>query len=104
MAAKSNDALPVIEFPELNQDDPTYRAVLVGGKQVGTLRKSSFNPRMMYLKLDGVTWNNTPGARYRADAGNFPETPVTTFTQARQRIEQHYRDAAKQLASKQKPG
>ena len=97
MASKSNAALPALKFEKNGQSLTGDMDILADGIKVGTLTRPVHAPKSFkgyFLRLDGVTWNNSPGARQTADSGYFDATMVTSLKQARERVEQHYRDKA----------
>lgn len=100
MANKSAGALPLIKIGP--PDDGGTRLVYADHKEVGTLARPVHAPKSFkgfFLRLDGVTWNNSPGARQTADSGYFDATMVRNTKEAMQRIEQHYKDKAEALAN-----
>lgn len=103
MADKSADASPgiKIKFEPNAQSLTGDMDVIIDGHKVGSLSRPTHAPKSFkgyFLRLDGVTWNNSPGARQTADSGYFDATMVTSLKQAKERILQHYVDAAKALA------
>jgi hypothetical protein len=75
---------------EVNFDPPTdpahFKDIVADGKHVGYVRKPKHG-KGYFVGLDGITWNNAPGARYSADAGGgAPETYVTSLPAAKARV------------------
>lgn len=81
-----------IEFEEA--DDTGTRKVHVNGVIVGDLRRPVWAGKRpgFFLTLDGVTWENAPGARLTADSGGGAKsTFVHNLTTAKERIIAHYK-------------
>lgn len=71
------------------------REVFVNDEIVGNLRRPKWIGKRpgFFLTLDGVRWENAPGARFAADAGpQGQSTFVHNLSIAKERIERHYRD------------
>jgi len=64
--------------------------VLLDGVKVGRITKPQFG-KGFFLELDGVTWNNAPGARFVADAGGgAPKTYSKNLKDLVARAQEHY--------------
>lgn len=80
--------------------DDGSQPVMLGSERVGYIRKPQFG-KGYFLTLDGVTWNNAPGARYTADAGGgHPSTYAKTVKALVARAQEHFDNLAQQQATK----
>lgn len=74
----------LIPFTTIDTAGPSFK-VMLGETRVGLLRRAVHGPGY-FLKIDGVMWQNTPGARMNVDAGFFAETYCKSKPEAMRRI------------------
>jgi len=99
LASSSANASPVITLVDPGVTDTLHKVVLADDEEVGHIIKATHG-QGYFLTLDGVTWNNAPGARYTADAGGgAPSTFVKSLRMAINRVERHYADKHEALAN-----
>lgn len=76
--------------------DDGSQPVMLGTQRVGYIRKPQFG-KGYFLYLDGVTWNNAPGARFTADAGGGSAATYAKSLKALvERAQEHFDNAEKQ--------